>query len=306
MIARRTFLRTSAVAAASGLASLGYATLFEPHWLEFVARDLPIDHLPAALDGARLAQISDIHVGPRVSDEYLIESFERLRGYRPDIVVVTGDFISHRVARRDEQFAQLRAVLPHVPAGRLGTFGILGNHDYGANWSEPPVAAQVVAHAERTGIRILRNESTIVSGLEVIGVDDLWAKRSDPLVAQRARTGNAALVLVHNPDTADTHPWGDYRGWMLAGHTHGGQCRPPFLPAPILPVQNRRYAAGEVAVDDRRTLYINRGVGHLIQARFNVRPEITLFTLRRGSPGRESRARTADGNGWRIDDFPRT
>ena len=73
---------------------------------------------------------------------------------------------------------------------------------------------------------------------------------------------------------------GDYRGWMLAGHTHGGQCRPPFLPAPILQVQNRRYEAGEVDVDGRRTLYINRGLGHLLQARFNVRPEITLFTLR--------------------------
>jgi uncharacterized protein len=286
MISRRALLRTGAAAAASGVACFGYATLIEPHWLEIVERELPIDQLPASLDGIRLAQVSDVHVGPRVSDAYLIASFERLRSRRPDIVVVTGDFISHRVARRDEQFAQLRAVLRHVPLGRLGTFGILGNHDYGANWSEPPVAARVVDEAGRAGIHVLRNESHVVSGLELIGVDDLWAGRSNPLTAQRARTSDAALVLVHNPDTADTHPWGDYRGWMLAGHTHGGQCKPPFLPPPILPVQNRRYAAGEVDVDSRRTLYINRGLGHLIQARFNVRPEITLFTLRRAAGGR--------------------
>jgi len=280
MFSRRALLTTGAAAAASGLACFGYATLVEPHWLEIVERELPVDHLPLALDGARLLQVSDIHVGPRVSDAYLVESLERLRAYRPDIVVVTGDFISYRVPRRDEQFARLRAVLPQLPAGRLGTFGILGNHDYGVDWSEPQVAARVVAEAGRAGVHVLRNASHVVSGLELIGVDDLWAGQSRPLTAQRARTCDAAIVLVHNPDTADTHPWGNYRGWMLAGHTHGGQCKPPFLPPPILPVQNRRYAAGEVAVDARRTLYINRGLGHLIQARFNVRPEVTVFTLR--------------------------
>jgi predicted MPP superfamily phosphohydrolase len=281
MLSRRALLKAGAAATASGLACLGYATLVEPHWLEFVERELPIENLPPPLDGIRLAQVSDIHVGPRVSDEYLIDSFAQLRAYRPDLVVVTGDFITHHVPRREEQFAQLRAMLPHVPTGRLGTFGILGNHDYGTNWSEPPVADRVTAEAGRAGIHVLRNESHAVAGLELIGIDDLWAGRARPLTAQRKRTRNAALVLVHNPDTADTHPWGSYRGWMLAGHTHGGQCRPPFLPPPILPLQNHRYAAGEVAVDAGRTLYVNRGLGHLIQARFNVRPEITVFTLRR-------------------------
>jgi predicted MPP superfamily phosphohydrolase len=72
---------------------------------------------------------------------------------------------------------------------------------------------------------------------------------------------------------------------VLAGHTHGGQCKPPFLPPPLLPVRNRRYTAGEFAVAPGRTLYINRGLGHLIQVRFNVRPELTLFTLERAAPG---------------------
>ena len=70
-----------------------------------------------------------------------------------------------------------------------------------------------------------------------------------------------------------------YEGWILAGHTHGGQCKPPFLPPPLLPVKNRRYVAGEYALAGSRSLYINRGVGHLMQVRFNVRPEITVFQL---------------------------
>lgn len=278
---RRTFVKVSAAAVGiSGFGTVAYALGVEPHWLEIVQRDLPIDHLPSALEGMRVAQFSDLHIGPQVSDEYLIDAFDRVRALKPDIVVITGDFISYRHARGGAQFAQLRDVLSQVPQGRLATLGILGNHDYGRDWSEDDVAARVVAEAERAGVRILRNESQAVAGLDIIGVDDLWAHRSDPTTALQGRENAASLVLVHNPDTADEHAWPAYRGWMLAGHTHGGQCKPPFLPPPLLPVKNRRYVAGAVSVDADKTLYISRGVGHLIQARFNVRPEVPVFSLR--------------------------
>ena len=77
-----------------------------------------------------------------------------------------------------------------------------------------------------------------------------------------------------------TAPHG-YQGWVLAGHTHGGQCKLPFLRPPRVPVENPRYVAGEVDVGDGRRLYINRALGHLLPVRFNVRPEITAFRLRR-------------------------
>lgn len=92
-------------------------------------------------------------------------------------------------------------------------------------------------------------------------------------------TDAAQIALCHNPDVADLPVWNGYQGWILAGHTHGGQCKAPFLPPPLLPVKNKRYAAGAVDLSDGRTLYINRALGHLIQVRFNVRPEITLFEL---------------------------
>ncbi|MEP7066702.1 MAG: metallophosphoesterase [Gemmatimonadota bacterium] len=277
---RKFVLRTAGALVGSLVGVVGYTIEIEPHWLEIVERDLAIDHLPRALEGARLAQLSDLHVGPQVSDEYLIHSFDRVKSLAPDLIVYTGDFLTHRVARRDAQFRQLRAVLAHAPHGRLATVGILGNHDYGRAWGEGSVAARVVAEAERAGIRILRNEVQSVGGLDIVGVDDLWARRGDSEGALRSRESAAALVLVHNPDAADEQRWPEYRGWMLSGHTHGGQCRPPFLPPPLLPVKNPRYVSGEVTVDAARTLYISRGVGHLVRARFNVRPEIPLFTLR--------------------------
>ena len=272
--------RTAGAMVASAVGVVGYTIGVEPHWLELVERNLAIDKLPSALEGARLVQISDLHIGPQVSDDYIVESFERVRALAPDLVVCTGDFITHRVARREAQYHQLRAVLAHYPQGKLATVGILGNHDYGHGWGDPAVAARVASEAERAGVRILRNEVAPVAGLDLIGIDDLWSRRSDPVTALALRESAAGLVLVHNPDAADEQPWPEYRGWMLAGHTHGGQCKPPFLPPPLLPVKNRRYVRGEVSVDAERTLYISRGVGHLIRARFNVRPEITLFTLR--------------------------
>lgn len=265
---------------ATAVGGIGYTIGIEPHWLEIVERDLRIEKLPRALEGARLAQLSDLHVGPQVSDEYLLHSFDRLRALAPDVVVFTGDFLSHRTSRGKAQYQQLRAVLAHLPHGRLTTVGILGNHDYGPGWGDSSVAAKVVAEAERAGMRILRNEVQSVAGLDIIGVDDLWSHRGNSVAALGARESAAGLVLVHNPDAADEQQWPAYRGWMLAGHTHGGQCKPPFLPPPQLPVRNRRYVSGAVSVDADRTLYISRGVGYLIRARFNVRPEITLFTLR--------------------------
>jgi predicted MPP superfamily phosphohydrolase len=279
---RRKFLELGALAGVSTAVGVGgYTWLVEPHWEKIVERGLPIANLPPSLAGTRLVQISDVHVGPRVDDEYLVGALDRAAALRPDVVIVTGDFISYRDERGPAQFDQLRDVLSHLPRGRLATLAILGNHDYGRNWAEPEVAKRVVAEAERAGVRVLRNEVATVQGLDVVGVDDLWAHRSDMTRAFAGRTSDAAIVLCHNPDGLDELSWGDYKGWVLAGHTHGGQCKPPFLPPPMLPVRNKRYTAGEIPLADGRRLYINRGLGHLIQVRFNVRPEITAFTLRR-------------------------
>ena len=138
------------------------------------------------------------------------------------------------------------------------------------------------ATAERHGITMLRNRLCEIEGLQVIGLDDLWAKRFDPSQAFADYDDRRpAIALSHNPDTVDLPAWGRYEGWILSGHTHGGQCKPPFLPPPLLPVLNRRYTQGEFSLSGNRSMYINRGVGHLLSVRFNVRPEVTLFELRR-------------------------
>jgi hypothetical protein len=278
MLSRRRALKLMLAAGSAAAATGLYTWRIEPHWLEFTSPSLPVRGLPHELEGRTLAQISDLHVGPAVDDEYIIQSLGRVQQLSPDYVICTGDWITFRSR---SQFEQLRRVLAHMPHGRLGTVGILGNHDYGLGWHRVDVAEQVVGIARDAGVTILRNEAVSIAGLQFLGIDDLWSPRFDPapLLAQKGRDAST-IVLCHNPDAADQPVWGDYQGWILAGHTHGGQCKPPFLPPPQLPVVNKRYTAGEFALSGNRRLYISRGVGHLLRVRFNVRPEIPVFRLR--------------------------
>jgi len=276
VITRRRLLRASLAAFGSGLAVGGYAWQVEPHWLEVVRRRLPVKGLPSHLQGGTLAQLSDLHVGPQVDDSYLLHTFATVRALAPDIVVYTGDFTSYQ----GTLYEHVERIYESAPHGRLGTVGILGNHDYGPGWRHPEVAARLVEILGDAGIAILRNQVREVGELQIAGMDDLWAGHFDPKETLRALDPRRpAVALSHNPDTVDLDGWHGFRGWVLSGHTHGGQCKAPFLPPPLLPVKNQRYTSGEFALDRARTLYISRGVGHVLQVRFNVRPEVTLFEL---------------------------
>jgi predicted MPP superfamily phosphohydrolase len=164
--------------------------------------------------------------------------------------------------------------------GTLGTVGILGNHDYGLDWLELEVADTITTILENAGIAVLRNQQKEMNGLNIIGMDDYWGMNFNPnKIMSKYNDKKANIVLCHNPDVCDLNVWHNYKGWILSGHTHGGQVKPPFLKPPILPVKNRRYSAGKIDLNDGRTLYINRALGNLLQIRFNVRPEITIFKL---------------------------
>ena len=309
MLSRRQLLAAGAATGAGAvLGTAAYAFLIEPHWVELVRRPMALEHLPDTLVGRTLLQVSDIHVGV-VDEDYLVRTLRSAAALAPDFVVVTGDFVSYR---SDAQYGQLARVLRHLPAGRLGTVAALGNHDYGPGWRNLTVANRVQQIVSDAGAILLRNAVRAVAGIQFAGTADYWSpefgsprgnaphglftpRPPGPDASHPAPTEDAisairqlvprqpTIVLCHNPDAQDEPMWTDVRGWVLAGHTHGGQVRPPFLPPLVLPVRNKRYTAGAFDVGPGRTLYINRGVGHLTKIRFNVRPELTLFTLTRAA-----------------------
>lgn len=276
---RKHFLKRLLQLSAVGALPFLYSWQIEPFWVEFVERKLPIKNLPSELEGKILMQISDLHVGDRFDWNFLIESFQKAKNFNPDFVVYTGDYVNHGTP---EDHESLKKVMAEAVYGSLSTFGILGNHDYGVQFKDVGTSEIICQILKDNGITMINNLQKESHGLNFIGFDDLWSPNFDPMkVMKDYDPEKANLVLCHNPDVCDKDVWNGYQGWILSGHTHGGQCRIPGIITPILPVNNRKYVSGEIDLQDGRMLYINRAIGHSYQVRFMVRPEITVFKLER-------------------------
>lgn len=274
-ITRRRFLLGCGGLAATGAGLGAYTHWIEPFWLRIEHRTLPIAGLPEHWVGRRLVQISDLHAG-QTDRAYLADALQQVNALKPDLLVITGDITDHPGTPPIDEAITL---LSPLRADRA-IVAILGNHDYGHRWRDVASGDELAAKMRGLGITVLRNEVTEIDGLHLGGTDDLWAQRDDParVFAQLPKDG-PVLMLAHNPDAVDAPEWQHFQGWTLSGHTHGGQCRAPLLGSPILPVQNRRYVAGEYDLVSGGRLYINVGLGYTKQLRFAVRPTITVFTL---------------------------
>ena len=272
---RRRMLKLSLV---GGVATFGYAWQIEPRWIEYQHLDMPVPDLADSLVGKTCIQLSDLHIGPRVGEAYLRRQFEYVKTLKPDFVFYTGDFVDYV---DKDQFDLLRKIMPDAPQGAIGTAGVLGNHDFARHSDGSGLTKRIEGFLNEIGINILRDSAIELGDLRVAGLEDFWSTR---FRVESARKGilsgeKPSIVLSHNPDTADLDVWGDFNGWILCGHTHGGQCVIPFVGPPIIPVRNREYVSGVYDLEPQRKMYINRGVGHTLKARFCARPEITVFRL---------------------------
>jgi uncharacterized protein len=275
-LSRRFWIRAAASCIAAGTGLAGWTVLFEPHWLSISQLELRLPNLPSRWRGRRLVHISDLHVG-RVSIGYLKSAMQVVNSLQPDLLAITGDFLD----RSSGLGVELGSVLSELEPAKIATVACLGNHDYGYGWSQVNVADTVVDTVSQHGIQLLRDERIELDGLSIMGIDDYWSPRFDPnqRLLRSSDPQVASLCLCHNPDVCDRHDWSSFQGAVLAGHTHGGQCKPPFLPPPILPVSNLRYTSGFFDLNPGRQMFITRGLGHTTQVRFNCRPEIAVFNL---------------------------
>jgi uncharacterized protein len=246
--------------------------------VEHVSPTLP--HLAPAFDGYRILQVSDVHLDGWMTPERLRRIVELANKQRPDLTVVTGDFVTRSPFYSTAHLAPLLV----GPLAELwapdGVLAVLGNHDHRAG-------AKAVRRALRdAGIIELDNRAlTLRRGdggvLYVAGVDSSYTSQDRlDLVLEGLPDEGCALLLAHEPDFADEGAATGRFDLQLSGHSHGGQVRPPFLGPLLLPKLGRRYPAGLYEVGGMR-LYTNRGVGvTLSRLRANCPPEITVFTLR--------------------------
>lgn len=260
---------------------LGYARFVEPHRLECTEK--PVRLASPLSQPVRVLHLSDLHWSGVVSLGFLERAFELGKQLAPDVICLTGDFVTGREMNVKEYVPVLKKLSAFRP-----TFASLGNHDGGSWAAHAGGYATVSALTEvlnAADITVLHNraERVIVGSAELllIGVGDLWAGEVNPQLAFQGislEDPRPKVLLCHNPDAKEMladSPW----DLMLSGHTHGGQLIVPLLgAAPFAPVRDHRYVYGLCAWGSRQ-IHITRGVGNLHGLRINCRPEVSLLVL---------------------------
>jgi predicted MPP superfamily phosphohydrolase len=275
IISRRAFVTSLAL---GGAAVTGYASRVEPTWLDVGRHDIPTRNPGPPV---KILQLSDFHASWCVSLQYIQEAIDLGLSLQPDLICVTGDFITTKY----HDFGGYQSVLSRLP-GAAPTFACLGNHDggfwsrYNGGYKDNELVKKLV---RQSGMELLQNRSTIaeVRGrkIAIIGLGDCYALEADACKAFRSPIPSDAVrvVLSHNPDTKvmlEPYDW----DLMLSGHTHGGQLWLPLIGAPFAPVEDKRFIAGLYRWSNR-WMHITKGVGNILGLRINCRPEVSLLTI---------------------------
>lgn len=280
-ITRRRFLQFGGLGAAAALG--GYSVAFERHRLETTQRTIHLQRLAPALDGLRIAQVSDIHYEQYTEAWFVRDVVAEINRQAPDIVMLTGDYVSEGPlpmrfgAKSSYPCAELLSGI-RCPQ----RWAVLGNHDTRVN------PTMVTDALETHGIPVLANRHIPFerdgARLWIAGVKDIALSHPDlDLAAPRGlqTAQEPVILLAHEPDYAP-HVW-RHGGvdLMLSGHTHGGQVRMPVIGPLYLPPLGKHYPEGLFPLQNGLQLYVNRGVGTVgIPMRFDCRPELTIITLR--------------------------
>jgi predicted MPP superfamily phosphohydrolase len=265
-LSRRSFLKRGVIASV-GLGATAAVGLAETHELRADRIELALPGLERKQDGLRVAQLSDVHVGPFTAEEHIRAAIELANAFEPDLTVLTGDYVTN-------DYSGAAAVRERLGGLRSPVVAVLGNHDHRTD------APGVTAALETLGYAVLRNQHTVLTlrgaPFTVVGIDDHSTRHADPARALARAPRGPRLCLAHDPTTAELL---DERETplVLSGHTHGAQLN--VLPGLSL-LPHLRYKAGLFRILGVQ-LYVNRGVGNIVvPLRLNAPPEVTLLTLR--------------------------
>ncbi len=275
-ISRRGFIAMSGAATAAVL----YPTEIERHEIDVVPVAIRLPNLADTFRGMRIVQISDIHYDEYTEPFFVRRIVEKVNSLRPDVVLLTGDYISDGPLPK-RYGAQHAAPCAEMLSGIAcpARYSILGNHDVVV--SAPIVTDALTSH----GIPVLANSYAPLERdgkrLWICGVEDPGTQEPDlsKAIPRSARADKEPVILMsHAPDYADSVV-GHGADLMLAGHTHGGQVRIPFIKPFYLPELGKKYIHGHFQLAAMQ-LYVNRGLGTVgVPMRFRCPPEITVITL---------------------------
>lgn len=247
-----------------------YAALIEPYWIEVREQPVYMAHLPAAFEGFRIVQISDLH-GKSFGDK---EIALRVNKLHPDVVAITGDVLDQS---EETPLQYFDTALGGIEA-KYGTYFVFGNNEYYLD------KQKVKEKLAGFNVKTLINEGVRLtlegSGIYLAGIDDPYSQNYDLAKALHGAGSEPKILLAHTPEII--HVAEKYGvDLTLVGHTHGGQISIPFFPGLTSNVGEgyEQYLAGLFKVRQAQ-MYVNRGLGENdIHMRFLTRPEITVLVL---------------------------
>lgn len=254
---------------------------FNPHELTISDLLIKLPKLPSDFENFRIIQISDFHFGSWFDESALLHVVEEVNQLEPDLIAITGDFISYNPSVHAQILVKALSQLQAKEA----KVAVLGNHDY---YHDPELVREILW---KSNIRDLSNQVYTLqrnsSQLNVAGIDDhLTGKDNLDYVIKQIPDGATTILLAHEPDFADISAHTGKFDLQLSGHSHGGQIRLPYVGSIYLPPQGRKYPSGIYTINGM-TLYTNRGLGaSWLRYRYNCPPEISVFTLRVGNQAR--------------------
>lgn len=268
-VSRRAVLKAAAIAGlGAGTGVAAYGALFERHALEVTSVDLPVSGLPPALDGLRVAFLTDLHHGVFVPPTDIQRATSAALRTSPDLIVLGGDYVTSA----DRTFMEPVAELLSELRAPQGVFAVLGNHD---DDRDMPAALT------RRGIVVLKDQRTTLTirgeQLELAGLR-FWTRRPADVARVLRGASETVLMLAHDPRRLiEAAAYGV--GAVLAGHTHGGQIVLPGLGA----IAARKFpVAFGLTSRSSTSMFVSRGIGTvMVPVRLNCRPEVALVTLRR-------------------------
>jgi uncharacterized protein len=278
-VSRRTFLKTASSFSLPLFSLPPFPQLPASQQIEVSRHRVELRNLPGAFEGLRVVHLTDIHHSKYVSFNAVYRMVALSNRLRPDVVVLTGDYITW-----SRKYIRPVAKALKDLRSRLGVYAVLGNHDVRVD------ADAMTSSLEKSGIRVLRNASARIDhraeSLWLVGVDEYSYGQSDLAKALKGVPKAAPrILLAHNPEIIAEAARQDI-DFIAAGHTHGGQVKLPYLKSLNIITQPTQEFLEGFVMAGKTQMYISRGLGKVIvPLRIKCPPELPTYTLRNSLRG---------------------